>query len=351
MRKPANNEMLILARESRGMSQSDLAERAEITQASVSKFESGIIEIPDERVEALAEALGYPVGFFYREGSRRGFASPHLYKRKREMPMKQLRAIEATTNVRALEVASLLRGVEIETDVYFDRLDVDEFDSPEDIARMVRARWRLPMGPIQNLVRAVESAGGIVVVSDFGTRKLDAISQWMPDHKRPLFFINSDSPGDRLRFSLAHEIGHVTMHEVRSEDPEGEADRFAAELLMPAKEIKSDLRSLSMQKLGSLKYYWKVSMAALVMQARNLGQMTDAQYRRFWTKMGKLGYRTKEPNPIPREEPSVVKDVIDLYRYHHKYSVSDLSRMTHLHAHEFGHLYLQRDQPHLRLVD
>lgn len=350
MRKSANNEMLILARESRGISQTELAERAGVTQASVSKFESGIIEIPDERVEAFSKVLSYPIEFFYQEGHKHGFASPHLYFRKREMPMKQLRAIEAITNVRAFEVARLLQSVDIETDVHFGRMDIDEYDSPDEIARLVRAWWRLPMGPIQNLVRAVESAGGLVIVSKFGTRKLDAISQWMPDHQRPLFFVNADSPGDRLRFSLAHEIGHIIMHTVRSEDPEGEADRFAAELLMPAREIKSDLRSLNMSKLGSLKYYWKVSMAALVMRARDLNQMTDAQYRRFWTKMGKLGYRTKEPNPIPREEPSVVKDVIDFYRHYHKYSVNDLSRMTHLHAHEFGHLYLD-DQPHLRLVE
>lgn len=226
-------------------------------------------------------------------------------------------------------------------------MDIDEYDSPEQIAQIVRAKWRLPMGPVQNMVQSIEAAG-IIVISRFGTRKLDALSHWMPN-QRPLFFVNDAVSGDRQRFSLAHEVGHVIMHHVRLGDPEDEADAFASEFLMPAREIKPQLRNLTMAKLGNLKYYWKVSMQALIRRARDLGQINERQYRRFMMQMSKRGHRIKEPHPIPSEEPAMVKNVIDVYRKHHRYTLSDLGSLTNLHAHEFGHLYLE-DEHYLRRV-
>ena len=350
MRSTPNPEMLILARESRGLNQTQLASKiGDLSQSAISKFEGEIIEIPDERIREIAQTLEYPVRFFYQEGNRYGFGSPHLHHRRRQsIPLRQLRTIEAITNVRALEIARLLDGVEIETDAHFERLDVDEYDSPEQIAQIVRSKWRLPTGPVQDVIGAIESAGGVVLGSSFGTRKFDAISHWMPNG-RPLFIFNEDAPGDRIRMTLAHETGHVIMHNVYSEDPEGEANRFAAEFLMPAREIKPQLRGLTFAKLGTLKYYWKVSMAALIRRAFDLGQISERQYRRFWTQMGKLGYRTMEPNPIPREEPSVVKVVVDVYRRHNGYSVAELSKLAALNEEEFRSLYLG-EKPHLRLV-
>lgn len=347
MKRAPNPEMLILARESRSVTQGELAEKTGLNQSSISKFEQGIKEIPDDRVRELADALGYPAAFFYEEGRRYGFGSPHVYHRKQEMPSKQLRALEAITNVRAFEVMRLLKGVEIETDARFHRMDIDEYDSPDEIARITRAMWRLPTGPVQNLMLAVESAGGVVVVCSFGTRKLDALSHWMHG-QCPVFFVNKDAPGDRLRFSLAHEIGHVLMHAVASEDPEREADRFAAEFLMPAKEIRGDLQPLTMTKLSSLKYYWKVSMAALIVRTRDLKLITERQYRRFWMQMGQLGYRTREPNPIPREEPSLVHEIVGVYR-RNQYSWEELSKVARLHPEEFRQLYSDEPSP-LRLV-
>lgn len=47
----------------------------------------------------------------------------------------------------------------------FDPIDTP----PADAALMVRARWRLPIGPVRNLTRWLESAGCLVLEEDFGT--------------------------------------------------------------------------------------------------------------------------------------------------------------------------------------
>ena len=186
----------------------------------------------------------------------------------------------------------------------------------------------------------------------FGTRKLDAISQWLPG-QRPLFFVNDEAPGDRLRFTLAHEIGHIVMHTLHSEDQEREADEFSAEFLMPENDIKADLRSLTLAKLGPLKHYWKVSMAALIRRARDLNQITERQYRRFLTKLNALNYRTNEPNPIPQEEPHLIKEIIEVHRTAHSYSAAELSLAASLKVEEFCSIYLDEvsEPPRLRLVE
>lgn len=124
-------------------------------------------------------------------------------------------------NVLRIGISRLLRNVE-ELPVQFERMDVDEYKSPEEIARLVRAAWQVPYGPIRNLVAVVEAAGGIVVQCSFGTRQLDAVSQW-PRGMAPLFFVNTDNPVDRWRYTLAHEVGHIIMHRIPTSSAEEEA--------------------------------------------------------------------------------------------------------------------------------
>ena len=183
-------------------------------------------------------------------------------------------------------------------------------------------------GPINNLTVAIENAGGIIIPCSFGTRKIDAMSQWAVDLP-PLIFLNKEVPGDRLRFSLAHEIGHIIMHQVPTNDIEREADKFAAEFLMPKAEIAPYLTNLSIPKLANLKPYWKVSMAALLMRAGDLKKITDRQKQYLWTEMGKRGYRVKEPIDIPMEKPKTINDIVDAHLGGLGYSVAELSSLVH----------------------
>lgn len=343
MNQAANPEMLILARESRCLTQSELAEQSNVSQGNLSKYESGIRTIPTAHVEKFAEILDYPIEFFYLTEQRYGFGSACTYQRKRQtMPVHELRTLLAKINIFRIEFARLLTGVEIESENRFERLDLDDFDGDvERIAQYVRRKWELPFGPVQSVSESIENAGGVVFRCQFDTLKVDAISQWTPGMP-PVFFINEEIPGDRLRFTLAHEVGHVIMHQVLTLDPrdmEREADRFAAEFLMPAKEIGGDFGSVTLASLARMKSYWMVSMAALAKRAYDLDRITPRQYRALFEQMSKLGYRTKEPEPVPVEEPTLAKEILDVYHDEQHYSVSELSRLVVLHEHEFRAVY------------
>src|SRR5690606_12170407 len=82
--------------------------------------------------------------------------------------------------------------------------------TPNEAATMLRAAWRMPIGPVRNLLRWVESAGVIVVEEDFGTHRIDGMSQWAGDHA--VIILNTVLPTDRKRLTIAHELGHLVLH-------------------------------------------------------------------------------------------------------------------------------------------
>jgi Zn-dependent peptidase ImmA (M78 family)/DNA-binding XRE family transcriptional regulator len=323
-----NPEMLILARESRGITQGELADKISVTQGTISKIESGVLEVSDREWEKIAEVLHYPRHFFSQTDRVFGYGSACIYHRKRQsLPTSTLRRLMASINVVRIQVSRLLRGAEIETQNKFYRMDISEYDgNVEHIAKLIRQYWGLPPGPLNNLTTAIELAGGIVIRCSFGTEKIDAMSQWAPGLP-PLFFINSEIPADRVRYTLAHEIGHIIMHNAPTPDMEDEANRFSAEFLMPASEIKPYLKPLSLPRLASLKPYWKVSMNALLKRASDLNVITARQKEYLWTQMGKQGFRTKEPIGIPDEQPTVLSDLINVHLTDHGYSINELSQL------------------------
>lgn len=342
-------EMLRLAMEYRGLTQSQLGEAAGVSQSYLSKILKEALPFPEDRVTAFADALGFPEGFFYKPAPERGDAVTCFYHRKRQsLPVGQLKRIQAEARIAGMATAELLEDVEIQASNGFLRLDLEDFDSPEHVAQEVRRAWRLPRGPLRNIVRVIEAAGGIVIKRVFGTRKLDAISHWTSDGA-PLFIINADSPTDRVRFTLAHEIAHLVMHTLLTPDPEREADRFAAEFLMPAQDIAPDLAAgeLTLQRFAQLKSYWRTSMAALIRRAYTLFVISQRQYERLIQRL-RMRYGLTEPNPLAPEEPTIIADALAVHRDEHGLTIADLARHCRLLEADFRDLFI----PHgnLRLV-
>jgi Zn-dependent peptidase ImmA (M78 family)/transcriptional regulator with XRE-family HTH domain len=320
-----NPEMLALARDLKGFTQGELAEQIHVSQGEMSKIEAGVREPSEDLVAQLAHSLDCVPDFFYLTDPIR-FGSGCIYNRKKQSTsQKTLRQLFALVNKRRIEIRRLLQAVELPDNV-FPRFDVEDYASPADIARKVRATWRLPPGPLGNLTRTIEDAWGLVVREDFRSPKVDALSQWLPGIP-PMFFINESSPADRMRFSLAHELGHIVMHQIQTDDMEKEADRFAAEILMPEESIKPHLMEITLPKLAALKQHWRVSMNALLKRACDLGTITERTKNYLWFKMGSLGYKTVEPGPIAPEQPKILDEMIEIHTKELGYSVQDLARL------------------------
>lgn len=340
--EPTNPQMLTLARQSRGLSQKELAELLSVSPGWLSKVEAGLKEIPSGQLLRMAEILDYPVSFFQNGQRIYGPGINELFHRRRyKVSTKVADKNQARMEIRRLNLASLLIGVDI-GDIEIPTYDLFQFDgNVQDIARAVRGLWKLPKGPIMNVVKVIEEARGIIVPMSFESNLIDAVSYW-PPKMPPLFFIDLSYPMDRVRFSLSHELGHIVMHQ-DNPNPymELQANDFAAEFLMPERDIRPYLVDISLEKLATLKTYWKVSMAALLKRAKDINAITPRHAKTLWIEMGKAGYRAREPVEldIPIERPKLLEEITGIYSNEMDYSVSDLAKLFNLHEYEVCHIY------------
>jgi Zn-dependent peptidase ImmA (M78 family)/DNA-binding XRE family transcriptional regulator len=352
--KPANPKMVILGRESRGLSQKKLAQALDVTQGTISKIETGLIPVSNEMIEMLSQVLNYPPHFFRQEGDITSIGIAEIFHRKRQsVPQHVLNRIYAQIEIRIKHVYSLLLSVEIPSNI--PKMDVDEYSGQvEEIARAVRTRWQIPRGPIQDVTEVIEDAGGIIIALDFETLFVDAISRWIPGLP-PLFFVNEHIPKDRYRLSLVHELGHIVMHTYPTPDIEEQAFRFAAEFLLPERDVIMDLRNLNLPKLVNLKRYWRVSMSALLKRSEELQAIKPNQARYLWSQMAKAGYKTREPIEldISGEQPHLLRELIEAHQKELGYSLDDLRILLPLNEDELWAYYLEdpsHPRPRLRLV-
>jgi Zn-dependent peptidase ImmA (M78 family)/transcriptional regulator with XRE-family HTH domain len=341
-RGQARSQLVVLARESRGVSQSALASRIGVSQGTLSKVENGQAPATNEMIEKLSNDLAYPPSFFFEDFAARNLPIS-FYRKRAAVKTATIRTIRARINILRLHVQKLLQSVDI-PECRVPSVDLAEYGgSPERVAREMRIRWHLPRGPIENLTRTLEDAGVVVVRCDFGTNQIDAISIYEPtDGLPPLIFVSASVPGDRLRFSLAHEAAHLILHHhllLPGESIEEQANAFASEFLAPASDIRNFLNRITLTKLAALKPYWGISMQALLERAWKLGQITDRQRRYLWTQVSARGYKTEEPLPIPLEEPTLINELVETHTQDLGYDDAALSKLLHLELGEFRSQY------------
>ena len=350
-----NQDLLRIARQARGWSQTELSRRSGVSQANLSKLENGLIGPTDDVLDGVSEALGFPVDFFFQNDRVIGLPMSVQYRKRASVGQKAIERLEAELNIRILHIRRLLDAAELEPELSLPRLDVDEFGGdPERIADLVRRTWLVPTGPIRELVSWVERAGCIVVHCDFAALKVDGFTVQIPDMP-PCIFLNRNMPSDRQRFSLAHELGHVVMHQVPSPEMESEADAFASGILMPARDIRPQLsgRRLTIQRLASLKPIWRVSMAALLYRATTVGALTANQGQYLWRQMSSMGYRRTEPPELDfkLEEPTVLPEIIRLHLEDLGYDLSELAEALRTNEEDLRALHpLPGETSHLRVV-
>jgi Zn-dependent peptidase ImmA (M78 family) len=344
-----NPQMLILARESRGFSQSELSKRLNISQGKLSKAEKGEQTINDAILDQLSNELDYPILFFYQL-TPTSPVSHYYYRKKVTISQKVMVRMESSIKIFRNNIDSLMDAIEL-PEYQIPTFDPSD-EPPEEIARKARYILKIQNGPIENLCNVLEKHGILIVKTDLFNEKTDGLST-ISDKGTHIIFLNKRMPNDRQRFSLAHELGHMIMHfdiPAISENVEEEADRFASEFLMPERDIKNSLRGLNFNKLGDLKRYWKVSMKALVYRAKSLGMLNQQSYRNFQINFSKKGMSKSEPIQLPEEKPFVLNKIIKLHLEELGYSKEELARVVKLSQNEFEERFLENEIPKLKIL-
>jgi Zn-dependent peptidase ImmA (M78 family)/DNA-binding XRE family transcriptional regulator len=356
-----NPELVLLARQYRSKSQAEVAELAGLDQGHYSRIERGLLNsapLP-QTIEAIAAALKFPLSFFAQNDELSGLPlSVHdvAWRKKASVSATEMKRLHAELNLRVMNIRRLLTAIELDADLILPRLDVDEVGGAQEVARYIRRAWLVPDGPIKNLVALCERAGIVVIICNFA-EDVDGVTMRLRDVP-PLIFLNRKAPADRMRFSLAHELGHLIMHALPSDQMEDEADAFAGELLAPSSQLRSDLVGgrVTLERLVQLKRYWRISVAALLYRAGAGGFISKNQSDYLWRQLSMRGWRKTEPPETQfAPEPTALFDrIISLHFGDLGYTADDFASMLHLDVDEAGALYgVKRPvstKPQLRVV-
>lgn len=361
MATEGNANLLRTARQLRGFQQGEAATLLGISQAMLSRYENQLTSLTEDIIQRAAAAYDLPASFFVQPDNVLGApVSVHpMWRKKSNVSARDMDQIVAELNVRLMHMRRLLQAVEIDASYEIPKLSLDEFEGDiERIAGLVRAQWQLPAGPVANLTRVLEAAGVVVVHSKLGESAVDGVTYRAPGLP-PLIALNADQPADRMRFTLAHELGHLVMHHSQpTQNMEQEANDFASAFLMPSRDIRPYFaRRVDLRLLAELKPVWRVSMAALLMKARSLGLLAYNQERYLWQQFSIAKIRQSEPPELdfPHETPTVLTELIEAHISQLGYSIVDLSSLLHVKTPELAAFYglatgQEQKAPHLRLV-
>lgn len=324
-------EQLKKARLLRGLTLTQLANQTEVSKQSLSLYENSVNRPEYARGMKIANALNVPYEFFLHEDNY-STSTEAIYFRSLASATKMNRTVQSLKLEYVAKIYEVLTDYvdfpvlnlpKIEfwgNDNAFDAQgSVAELKEIERIAMQIRKHWNLGTDPIFNLQFTLEENGLIVTGFDTNESKIDAFSQrtlltTQGINACEMFLIAVDQgtkPLGRIRFDLAHELGHILLHpwseglDMIPKDEfkhrEAQANIFAGSFLLPAESFSRDVQAYP----TDLKYYlwlkqkWKVSVAAMVYRSRQLEIITANQYQYMMRQISKNGWRKQEPNDEP----------------------------------------------------
>ena len=189
---------------------------------------------------------------------------------------------------------------------------VHDVSDADRAARSLRDHWGLGNDPIPNLVELLEEQGIKVIAVDL--TNIDGLTARVRRAGRgtlPVIVVNRAEWGERQRFTLAHELGHLVMEVASKLDEERAAHRFAGAFLMPADALWATIgkhrKAIGWEELFALKQLFGASVQAITYRCKDLGIFSQATFRRLFNDFNRFGWRSppyKEPYAKEKgEEP------------------------------------------------
>jgi len=307
---------LKLARAAAGLSLRELAEKIDnrISAQQIGKYERDE-DVPGSAVLiALSHALG--VSLDYLLGDQEMVLEGVEFRKKQIASKKERAQIQAKALhliERYLMVEEILGLPSAEWDKPREApFPVAEIGEADRAAQYLRERWNLGIDPIPNLVELFEERGIKVLVVD-SQENIDGLAAKVRRSRGkpvPVIVIRRGVHGERQRFNLAHELGHMVM-DVKGADKfrEKAAHRFAGAFLMPAEALWSGVgrhrSSIGWSELFALKKLFGASVQAITYRCGDLGIFPASLSQKLFRELSRLGFRSApnyEPNHLPEEE-------------------------------------------------
>lgn len=302
------------ARLLRGLSLEALAQRlGDISKQALGKFEKGEAVPNSTRVLQLAKALSVKPEYFFRADSVQ--LAPLEFRKLARMPQKRQDQVGELMRAHLERYISLERCFELDGDVpallQAPRVfDVHTADEAETAAEQLRAQWAIGGDAIAHLTELLEEHGIKVALLD-DLDGFDGACAATHDERHVLVALNRSRPGERVRFTAAHELGHWVMalpDDMPEKDKETCCHRFAGAFLYPRRRVLAEFgahrrsRVLAIELLNAKRRYG-VSMGVALRRLKDLQLITDNGYQGMNIEFNRHGWRASEPEPLRAETP------------------------------------------------
>ncbi|QJA07527.1 ImmA/IrrE family metallo-endopeptidase [Romboutsia sp. CE17] len=323
-----NGVRLKSARIYRGKTISQLADETGVSKQAISQFENNKTTPGFETLIKLTNSLEFPKDYFYEEDDVSIIVGNTYFRAQASITKK-----EEASYAEKLSIFAKLYTF-IEDYINFPKLNIlqldhsNDIDDVEFISEKLRAYWGLDDKPIVNLVNVMERNGFKITSFDTENSKVDAFTQMQKVNNEVKYFIalgNDKNSAVRRHFDLAHELGHIMLHEwvedtstISREEYkkiENQANEFAGSFLLPRRGFLNDLiYPNNLDFYVELKQKWKVSIGAMLIRAYKLNAITYNQYQYMIKQASKRGWRTCEPldDKIPLPKPVLVKKALEM---------------------------------------
>jgi len=309
-------ERLRAARRAAGLTQAEVGRRIGVTNVAVSKYERDLVTPDGERLVHLSEALGAPVAQLLRPQADLSLsAASYRWHPLKRRSRRAAEVVEARVHewLERYVVLEQLVDEQRHTTVDDLRAAVDCTRDPEEAAERLRGHWQIGSDAVESMVEVLEDHGvKVLVLPEAGpmnacSYELNAgesaivVSRSLPDG-------GADCPGDRERFSLAHELGHFILdYDSDEEGREAAAHRFAAAFLVPAEVARRELgefrTDIAISEFALLKRKYGLSMQAWIRRSKELGILPPAAAKAQLAAAKSAGWEEKEPVDVAFEEP------------------------------------------------
>ncbi|TVQ95439.1 MAG: helix-turn-helix domain-containing protein [Deltaproteobacteria bacterium] len=314
-------ERIHRARKARGLSQQDLAELAGVSRMAISKYESGRMAPSSPVLIAISRATGVRVESFFRP-TLVALEQPQFRKRV-SLSRKVQRQVEADLLdqvERYLEVIDLYPEPPLAPFRVPDGLParVEHLDAVEEVAEALRASWNLGGNAIRFLAELLEEKGLLVLTTEVPSGgRFDGLAAMVGSWPVVGVGGRQEWPGDRQRFTMAHELGHLVLAGRLAEglDEEKACNRFAGAFLVPRGMVRQELGArrnrLEWRELHTLKHAYGASMGAWVFRAAQAGVIDETTRVSLFRERSRRGWHQGEPGtPVRPEQPKLFERLV-----------------------------------------
>lgn len=205
------------ARLAAGLTLVSLGEKVGVSHTAIQKYEKGLVTPSSTQLLKLARACNIRTEYFFRTHAIE-LLEPEF--RKTAAFGKTAQDALKIKVVGLVEKRVELLGAFPELPLFVfappDKLPqhIHKLDEIEALADQTRNAWQLGMDPIADLTDTLEGLGLMVIVVDEehpGFSGLTAKARTKDGREFPIVAVSKRWPGDRQRFTLAHELGHLLL--------------------------------------------------------------------------------------------------------------------------------------------